>query len=98
MPELPEVETVVRDLRPLVVGRTVRAVRHGKRKLRKPWNPDWNPLLVGLRIEAIRRRGKWIVIELARAAPGGGPPPVNPPPRGPPPCAPAPPPPLRPPP
>jgi formamidopyrimidine-DNA glycosylase len=65
MPELPEVETVVRDLRPLAVGRTVRAVRHGAKKLRKPWNPDWNALVAGCRIDAIRRRGKWIVIELA---------------------------------
>jgi len=68
MPELPEVETVVRDLRPLVVGRTIRAVRNGKRKLRRPWNPDWNPLLAGTRIDAIRRRGKWIVIELDRGS------------------------------
>ena len=29
MPELPEVETVVRDLRPLLVGRAVTAVRAG---------------------------------------------------------------------
>ena len=65
MPELPEVETVVRDLRPLVVGRTIRAVRHGTRELRKPWEPAWNARLAGCRIEAIRRRGKWIVVELA---------------------------------
>jgi formamidopyrimidine-DNA glycosylase len=64
MPELPEVETVVRDLRPLVVGRTIRAVRHGKKKLRVPWKPAWNSQLAGLRIEAIRRRGKWIVVDL----------------------------------
>jgi formamidopyrimidine-DNA glycosylase len=64
MPELPEVETVVRDLRPLVVGRTIRGVRHGAKKLRTPWQPGWNAHLAGLRIDAIRRRGKWIVIDL----------------------------------
>ena len=37
MPELPEVETVVRDLRPLLVGRRVVAVRAGAKKLRTPW-------------------------------------------------------------
>ena len=70
MPELPEVETVVRDLRPLVVGRTIRAVRHGKKKLRVPWKPAWNARIAGTRIEALRRRGKWIVVELVgRAVP-----------------------------
>jgi formamidopyrimidine-DNA glycosylase len=69
MPELPEVETVVRDLRPLVVGRTVRAVRNGKRKLRKPWKPAWNEAVAGCRIEAIRRRGKWIIIDLTPRPP-----------------------------
>ena len=64
MPELPEVETVVRDLRPLVVGRTIRAVRNGSKKLRVPWKPSWNAKLAGTRIGAIRRRGKWIVMDL----------------------------------
>src|SRR5262245_6407168 len=74
MPELPEVETVVRDLRTLVVGRTIADVRHGKKKLRKPWKPDWNPLLAGARIDGIRRRGKWIVIDLSWRAGGVSPP------------------------
>ena len=78
MPELPEVETVVRDLRPLVVGRTIAVVRSGERKLRKPWDAAWNAALQGCRVEAIRRRGKWIVVELAglpspvRGGAGGG--------------------------
>jgi formamidopyrimidine-DNA glycosylase len=71
MPELPEVETVVRDLRPLVVGRTVRAVRHGPQKLRKPWKPAWNEAVAGCRVEAIRRRGKWIVVDLTARPPSG---------------------------
>ncbi len=65
MPELPEVETVVRDLRPLAVGRIIRAVRSGKKKLRTPWKPAWNARIAGMRIEGIRRRGKWIIVELA---------------------------------
>ena len=32
MPELPEVETVVRDLRPLLAGRTITGVRQSKQK------------------------------------------------------------------
>lgn len=64
MPELPEVETVVRDLRPAVVGRRVAAVRHGAKRLRKPWDPAWNAALAGARVEAVQRRGKWIVFDL----------------------------------
>jgi formamidopyrimidine-DNA glycosylase len=73
MPELPEVETVVRDLRPLAVGRMIRAVRHGKKKLRVPWQPSWNAKIAGSRIEAIRRRGKWIVLELLNEPRGSSP-------------------------
>jgi formamidopyrimidine-DNA glycosylase len=69
MPELPEVETVVRDLRPLLVGRTITGVRQSKRKLRRPWKPDWNADVTGTRVEAIRRRGKWILIALASRKP-----------------------------
>jgi formamidopyrimidine-DNA glycosylase len=64
MPELPEVETVVRDLRPLLAGRTICGVRQSKQKLRLPWKAKWNAAVIGTRIEAIRRRGKWIVVEL----------------------------------
>jgi formamidopyrimidine-DNA glycosylase len=64
MPELPEVETVVRDLRPLVVDRTIEAVRVGKRKLREPWRPAWSRRLVSQRIESLNRRGKWMLADL----------------------------------
>jgi formamidopyrimidine-DNA glycosylase len=64
VPELPEVETVVRDLRPLLVGRTIGALRRGRKRLRKPWKSAWDDLLPGRRVEAINRRGKWIIVEL----------------------------------
>lgn len=64
MPELPEVETVVRDLRPLLVGRTIRSIRSGKHKLRKPWKPSWNAKIIDRCVVAIERRGKWILIRL----------------------------------
>jgi formamidopyrimidine-DNA glycosylase len=64
MPELPEVETVVRDLRPLLVGRTVTGVRQSKRKLRRPWRAEWAAEVAGARIEGLRRRGKWILVDL----------------------------------
>ncbi len=64
MPELPEVETVVRDLRPRLVGRRVTDARAGKLALRKPWRPAWGKALVGRQVEAVTRRGKWIVVAL----------------------------------
>src|SRR5262245_30731811 len=41
MPELPEVETVVRDLRPVLCGRTIFAVRVGRKRLRQSWRNSW---------------------------------------------------------
>lgn len=69
MPELPEVETVVRDLRPLLAGRNIQQVIAGKQKLRRPWMPAWSQSIVGGTIQAIRRRGKWIVFDLSNAFP-----------------------------
>ena len=65
MPELPEVETVVRELRPQLVGRRITALEVSRHRLRRPWSADWLPQLIGRRITAVRRRGKWIILELA---------------------------------
>lgn len=64
MPELPEVETVVRDLRPALVGRRLGEAMIGGR-LRRPWRAEWK--LAGATVTALRRRGKWIVAELTPA-------------------------------
>jgi formamidopyrimidine-DNA glycosylase len=64
VPELPEVETVVRDLRPLLTGRRLAAVRVSKQALRRPWSKAWSARLAGRRVEEVRRRGKWIIVAL----------------------------------
>jgi len=64
MPELPEVETVVRDLRPMLVGRRLSAVRRSPHPLRVRWSPEWEPRLLSRSVRGIRRRGKWILIDL----------------------------------
>jgi formamidopyrimidine-DNA glycosylase len=64
MPELPEVETVVRDLRPRLVGRVVHSVRASRKALRRRWSYAWGPRLVGRRVTSIDRRGKWIIVTL----------------------------------
>ena len=68
MPELPEVETVVRELRPRLVGRRLTGIRVSRLRLRQPWSARWVPLVVGRRVQEVRRRGKWILVDLD---PGG---------------------------
>jgi formamidopyrimidine-DNA glycosylase len=63
LPELPEVETIVRDLRPLLVGRRILAVeRTSKFTLRRPWDEAWATQLVDQCVTEVSRRGKWIVV------------------------------------
>lgn len=64
MPELPEVETVVRDLRPRLVGRRLVTIEVGRKRLRKRWHPAWNALVLDQQIESVQRRGKWIIVAL----------------------------------
>lgn len=64
MPELPEVETVVRDLRPLLVGKKLAGIRTSRKRLRTKWSRAWEPRLIGSRVEGVRRRGKWILVDL----------------------------------
>jgi formamidopyrimidine-DNA glycosylase len=64
VPELPEVETVVRDLRPRLVGRRIASVEVGRLPLRRRWAAAWGPGLIGRRIRDVWRRGKWLVVEL----------------------------------
>ena len=66
MPELPEVETVVRGLRAAVVGDTVESVWIGSRHqpLKSP-AAEIVSTLEGAKITAVRRMGKHIVVDLA---------------------------------
>jgi formamidopyrimidine-DNA glycosylase len=64
VPELPEVETVVRDLRPRLAGCRILRVTHTRHALRRPWQPRWGRVLPGQRFGEVRRRGKWIVAAL----------------------------------
>jgi formamidopyrimidine-DNA glycosylase len=64
VPELPEVETVVRDLRPHLEGRRIVRVTAGTKPLRRAWSPAWTRHVAGRRIGSVRRRGKWILLDL----------------------------------
>jgi formamidopyrimidine-DNA glycosylase len=64
MPELPEVETVVRGLRPRLVGRRLVKVETRRRDLRIPFSPRMAERMTGRRVEAIDRRAKYILMRL----------------------------------
>ena len=67
MPELPEVEHVVRALRRAVLGRQIVAVEIRLAKLISPTSTSiFNRKLKNARIESIGRRGKYILIELEK--------------------------------
>ncbi|HKR55630.1 MAG TPA: bifunctional DNA-formamidopyrimidine glycosylase/DNA-(apurinic or apyrimidinic site) lyase [Gemmatimonadales bacterium] len=66
MPELPEVETIVRDLRPRMVGKRITAATLSKTDvLRKVSKPALLRFLRGSRITAITRRAKHAVFHFA---------------------------------
>ncbi|MBM3996889.1 MAG: bifunctional DNA-formamidopyrimidine glycosylase/DNA-(apurinic or apyrimidinic site) lyase [Planctomycetes bacterium] len=64
MPELPEVETVVRDLRPLLIGRAFAKIVVSRKPLRTKWSRAWEPQIVGQCVNVVQRRGKWILVGL----------------------------------
>lgn len=67
MPELPEVETTVRDLKKKVLGRTFLDVWTDFKKLiKKPKNfAEFKKEIIGKKIEKIWRRGKNIIFDLS---------------------------------
>ena len=66
MPELPEVETIVRELRPRLLGLRIAKTQVGHKTFRRSLGLNWMPHLTGKRIVGLSRRGKWIVIRLEK--------------------------------
>lgn len=65
MPELPEVETVVRGLRERLVDRTITGVEvFWERCISTPGLDEFKARVNGQRIRAVNRRGKFVVIGL----------------------------------
>jgi formamidopyrimidine-DNA glycosylase len=65
MPELPEVETVCRSLRPHLLGRTLSRVQVVEPRLRLPVNERDLRSLAGKRVDAISRLAKYILLDLS---------------------------------
>ncbi|HVW85646.1 MAG TPA: bifunctional DNA-formamidopyrimidine glycosylase/DNA-(apurinic or apyrimidinic site) lyase [Bryobacteraceae bacterium] len=66
MPELPEVETVVRTLRPAIVGRRILNAEFGQLRVLRGLPADTAQALAGQRVLAVERYGKFIAIRLER--------------------------------
>ena len=66
MPELPEVETVVRSLAPQLLGRTIVSVERldWERMVETPTPAIFRDLIVGRRFIGARRRSKWVLLDL----------------------------------
>ncbi len=68
MPELPEVETIVRDLRKKICGLDIVSLKiHDGRVVRQSTEKEFSRKLIGQEIKNISRRGKAIIIELTEA-------------------------------
>ena len=66
MPELPEVETTVRGLRPVLEGQAIASVRLNRADLRRPFPADLGQRLTGARVTALGRRAKYGLIDTDR--------------------------------
>jgi formamidopyrimidine-DNA glycosylase len=65
MPELPEVETIRRQLEPELVGRRIESVEVLDERLTRPVSPrEVERACAGRRIEAAERRGKYLLLRL----------------------------------
>ncbi|HEX6550896.1 MAG TPA: bifunctional DNA-formamidopyrimidine glycosylase/DNA-(apurinic or apyrimidinic site) lyase [Gammaproteobacteria bacterium] len=65
MPELPEVETTRRGIEPHLLGRVVTALTVRERRLRWPVPRALLNSLPGQRVNAVTRRGKYLLLETA---------------------------------
>ena len=65
MPELPEVETVMRGLAAVLEGRVIRAASVARAGLRWPFPAGLAERLAGARVEGFRRRGKYMLMRLS---------------------------------
>ena len=71
MPELPEVEVLARHLRPLIRGKTIRAVNVRRAKVLLPTLlRKFRRTLLGAKFNGVSRRGKYLLFQLRTRASG----------------------------
>jgi formamidopyrimidine-DNA glycosylase len=74
LPELPEVETIARELRPDVVGRTIKSAWFDwPNQIKHPAPDDFVAAVKGREVLSVERRAKWLVFALGPARGRGEP-------------------------
>lgn len=63
MPELPEVETTLRGIKPFLLGETVEKVVVRDARLRWPIKPSLPKYIQNVSVESLERRGKYILVK-----------------------------------
>ena len=72
MPELPEVEVLVRHLAPRLEGRTIRRLTIKRARILRPTSePRFRRVLSGAKFQGLSRRGKYLLFTLAGRRPSG---------------------------
>ena len=66
MPELPEVETTVRGLAPVLEGKRIATIEARRPDLRRPFPPDLRQRMTGAHVTRLGRRAKYGLIETDR--------------------------------
>ena len=66
MPELPEVETTVRGLAPVLEGQVIERLILRRGDLRRPFPPDLGQRMTGARVVSLGRRAKYGLIDTDR--------------------------------
>src|ERR1700733_13756534 len=65
MPEMPEVEVLVRRLRPLLRGKTIRSVKVYRERVTRPTPPSkLKKTLTGAKFTDLSRRGKYLSFQI----------------------------------
>lgn len=65
MPELPEVETTVRGLQPILEGNVLQTVTVRERRMRVPVPADFEEVVTGQKVKTVWRRAKYALMDLA---------------------------------
>ena len=65
MPELPEVQTVLQGLRPIMDKKTINYIETRRKNLRYPFHEKMEEMCSGARVESMQRLSKYIIIRLS---------------------------------
>jgi formamidopyrimidine-DNA glycosylase len=69
LPELPEVETIARELRVCLVGRTITGAEvRWERSIATPSSAEFKQQIIGRTVQAVGRRGKFLLLHLSGGA------------------------------